>query len=162
MQNCNKNICDFKDNDKDKEMQERYEDTKLSENGITNILASLNIESFGICENFGERDDDYDIENYANKGNENPCSLTIDNEQVTSNQTIQQKEKIHSSTLLGSNMQLMKKVDEKSIGTTKQLNITDQDNAFIKMGLNVLDKNLSKDKQLQILQSEYLKKDFFL
>ncbi|RLU26987.1 hypothetical protein DMN91_000786 [Ooceraea biroi] len=161
LQNYNEDNRDLHD---EKETQERCQDMKSSANDIEDIFASLNIGSFGLFENFEELSDD--MENCASTGNENrPCPpFTTDNTQViTCIEAVQEEGKIRDSTLLGklhaSDKKPMKAFEAKSTGTAKQSNAAGQDNTFIKMGLNVLNRSLSTGRQSQILQSEYLKKD---
>lgn len=146
---------------------EYFQDIKSSATDVANILASHNIGSYELYENFENRDDTYDLEDYTNERNKNfSCSNIATN--TAQNDMIQADKRMCDSTFL-ENTESYKndirpmQVNANSIGISRQLNLAScQDNAFIKMGLNVLEKNLSKDKLSQILQSEYLKKNLSL
>lgn len=168
LQNYSDNIYESRDIEEKKE--ERFQDIKSSASSIADILASHNIESHGLFENF-EKHDDNDSEDYISDRDTNfPYSNIATNTttQVTCIDTIQDDKRIHDNisfekTKLYKNDIRPTKVDMKSIGISKRSNLANySDNAFIQMGLNVLEKNLSRDKLSQILQSEYLKKNLSL
>lgn len=162
LQNYSDNICKPRDIEEQKE-EECFQDIKSSASDIANILASHNIGSYGLYENFEKCDDTYDSEDYMNERDKNfSCSNIATNTMQID--TIQGSKKICDSTFLEDTESYKNDIRPiKSIGTSKQSNLGScQDNAFIKIGLNVLEKNLSKDKLSQILQSEYLKKNLSL
>lgn len=162
LQNYSDNICKPRDIEEQKE-EECFQDIKSSASNIANILARHNIGSYGLYENFEKCDDTYDSEDYMSKKNENfSCSNIGTN--TTHIDTIQGSKKICDSTFLENTESYKNDIRPmKSIDISKQSNLAScQDNAFIKIGLNVLEKNLSKDKLSQILQSEYLKKNLSL
>ncbi|XP_029666405.1 uncharacterized protein LOC115237474 isoform X1 [Formica exsecta] len=167
LQNYSNNIYKPRDIE-EKKGEEHFQDITSSAKDIANILASHNIKSHGLYENVENYDDAYDSEDCMSERDKNfPCSnIATNTTQVTFVDKIQDSKTICDNTFLENteykNTQPIK-VDVKSIGTSKQSNLTSyQDNAFIKMGLNVLEKNLSEDKLSQILQSEYLKKNLSL
>jgi len=143
-----------------KETQEQ--DMKSSAKDIADILTGLNIESVELYENFEQFDDNYDMKNRISKENENCLSIVNGSARVTrSIETIQEEGKAYGDTKSLRNM----KSQASDTQPTKLVKSTDtsrsnaRDNAFIKMGLDVLNRSLSKDKRKQILHSEYLKKD---
>lgn len=151
----------------EKKEEKDFQDIKSSASDIANILASHNIKSHGLYENFEKYDDAYDSEDCMSERDKNFSSnIATSTTQVTFGDTIQDAKRICDNTFLKNTEHKNTrpiKVDVKSIGTSKQSNLANyQDNAFIKMGLNVSEKNLSKDKLSQILQSEYLKKNLSL
>jgi len=156
------NIRDLHDIKK-KEMPEHYQDMRSSANDIADILADLNIGSIELHENFEQLDDDnYDGKNRTSKENEDCLPIVNGSAQITrSIETVPEEGKTHRDTkslgkLQANDTQLMKLINVKSTDTGRA---NARDNAFIKMGLDVLNKSLSKDKRSQILHSEYLKKD---
>lgn len=169
LQNYSDNIHKPRDIE-EKKGEERFQDIKSSASDIANILASHNIGSYGLYENFEKRDDAYDSEDCTSERDKNfPCSnIATNTTQVTCVDTIQDDKRIRDNTFLENTESYRNdirptKVDVKSIGTSRRSNLAScSDNAFIKMGLNVLEKNLSRDKLSQILQSEYLKKNLSL
>lgn len=161
LQNYSDNINKTRDIG-EKKGEEYFQDIKSSATDIANILASHNIESYELYENFEKRDDTYDLEDYTNEGNKNFSSSSIATNTIQADKRICDSAFLENTESYKNDIRPMK-VDAKSIGTSRQLNLAScQDNAFIKMGLNVLEKNLSKDKLSQILQSEYLKKNLCL
>ncbi|KMQ93516.1 math and lrr domain-containing protein [Lasius niger] len=169
LQNYSDNIHKPRDIE-EKKGEERFQDIKSSASDIADILASHNIGSYGLYENFENRDDAYDSEDCTSERDKNfPCSnIATNTTQVTCVDTIQDDKRIRDNTFLENTESYRNdirptKVDVKSIGTSRRSNLAScSDNAFIKMGLNVLEKNLSRDKLSQILQSEYLKKNLSL
>jgi len=145
------------------EEEERCQDVKPSASDIADILASHNIGSQVLYENFEKHSDD--SEDYASENDANrSCSNTANNVmQMTPDDSIQEnriRDMSLENTGLYNDTQLTKAVDARFFDIQKQASVTNcQDNAFIKMGLN---KNLSRDTLSQILQSEYLKKDLSL
>ncbi|XP_029163200.1 uncharacterized protein LOC114934668 [Nylanderia fulva] len=166
LQNYSDNI--YKSRNIEEKKEERYEDIKSSASNIADILASHNIESHGLFENFEKYD--YDSDDSINEGDKNfSCSNIATNttEEVTCVDTIQDDKRIRDNTFLENtdsykNDTRPTNVDMKSIGISRSNLANHSDNAFIKMGFNILEKNLSRDKLSQILQSEYLKKNFSL
>lgn len=164
LQNYGDNIHKSRDIEEKKE-----EDIKSSASNIADILASHNIESHGLFGNFEKHDDNDSEDCISERDTDFPCSNIATNiTQVTCVDTIQDDKRIHDNTFL-ENTELYKndirptKVDVKSISISRPSNLANySDNAFIKMGLNVVEKNLSRDKLSQILQSEYLKKNLSL
>ncbi|XP_011692959.1 PREDICTED: uncharacterized protein LOC105453011 isoform X2 [Wasmannia auropunctata] len=153
--------------------EEEYpRDVKPSASDIADILASHNIGSHVLYENFERHSDDYDsTEDYTSENDaERFCSNTVTNAtQATSVDISQENRRIRDDTSFENYTGLRDKshdarstkaVDARSLGTRRQSSVTNcQDNAFIEMGLN---KNLSRDTLSQILQSEYLRKDLSL
>lgn len=161
LQNYSGNI---KSHDIEEKKEEYFQDIKSTASDIANILASHNIKSQELYENFEKYD--YDSEDCMSDSDKNfPSNFATSTTQVTFVDTNQDSQRICDNTFLKNtepkNTRPIK-VDVKSIGTSKQSNLASyQDNAFIKMGLNV-SKNLPEDKLSQILQSEYLKKNLSL
>ncbi|EFN84642.1 hypothetical protein EAI_03426 [Harpegnathos saltator] len=132
----------------DVEADERLRDAKVASD-IAGTLASLDIGSpcfYGKCENTcgdTERSAREDIE-------ENRCSDTSADVVGRSKDTFSPE----------NNLEL---VDAKLAGTWKQSNATAcEDHAFIKTGLDILNKSVLTNKLSQILRSEYLRKDLLL
>lgn len=162
LQNYSDNIYKSRDIEEQKG-EECFQDIKSSASDIANILANYNIESYGPYENFEKCDDIYDSEDYMSERDKTfSCSNIATNTMQID--TIQNSKRICDSTFLENTESYKNDIRPmKSIGTLKQSNLAScQDNALIKMGLNVLEKSLSKDKLSQILQSEYLKKNLSL
>jgi len=159
MQNS-ENIRDL--HDIKKKPQEHYQDMKSSAKDIADILAGLNIGSVELYENFEQFDENYDMKNRTSKENENCLPIVNNSAQVTrSTETIQEEGKAYSDAKSLGNTKLQAN-DTQSIKLVKSTDTrrsNARDNAFIKMGLDVLNRSLSKDKRSQILHSEYLKKD---
>lgn len=164
LQNCTENSRDLPDDVEEKT-------TEPSADDIADILASYNIRSLGLYENFEGLADDYDTVDYcAGKGKENrSCSPIADSAQViTSIGNAGEEGGIHAdrilrgSTKLHPNDRRMKAVDARSTGTMTRSDDADDDISFGKMEMNILNKGLSREKQSQVLQSRYLKKDLCL
>lgn len=162
LQHYSDNICESS------EEEERSRDVKPSASDIADILASHNIGSHVLYENFEKRSDGCDSDDYMNENDEDRSySNTATNvTQVTPVDTVENR-KIRDNisfknTGLHNDTRLTKAIDAGLFDCENRRQssvINCQGNAFIKMGLN---EDLSRDTLLQILQSEYLRKDLSL
>lgn len=115
--------------------EERARDIGPSANDIADMLANLNFGSRELHDDFLER--------------------------TTSTDTIRQDRIVSDNMSVGDSSSEL--VDAKSAGASKQSSATScEGDAFIKIGLNVLNKSVPTDKLSQMLQSEYLRKDMLL
>lgn len=141
------------------EEEERSRDVKPSASDIADILESYNMGSNVLYENFEKYSDSYDSDDYMNENNEDHSNVT----QVTSVNTVENRKVRDNISLenigLCDDTRLTKAIDTRLFNHDNRRQSNCQDNAFINMGLN---KDLSKETLLQILQSEYLKKDLSL
>lgn len=141
------------------EEEERSRDVTPSANVIADVLASHNIGSHVWYENFEERSDGYDSDDYTSENDEDRSysNTTLD--------AIREIRKTRSSTScentgLYNDTRSTKAIDARPFDTRRSSNVTNcQSNTFVQMGLS---KKLSRDMLSQILQSEYLKKDLSL
>lgn len=168
MQKYNENINKSRDIEKEK-AEKQLQTLETSTNDIANILDDLNISSLGLYDNFrNHKNDTLDMKYCADEGDEKYPFLNAATSTAEVISTNIMEEKVHNNTLtknteLEKDIEFMKTIDAKSFGTSSQSDIaTSEDNTFIKIGLDILNKNLSRDKLSQILQSKYLRKDLSL
>lgn len=157
--NCE--VCKLPDIEEN-ETRKWVKNVKSSTIDIADMLTSLNIGSFELHDDLEKRNDACvgTQENTREDDKEHHCSNTaIDTARRTPvdtvrNQTVSENTSVENS---------LKFVDAKPAGTSKQSNATScEDDAFIKIRLNVPDKSAARDKLSQMLQSEYLKKNLLL
>lgn len=160
LQNCIDEVRKLPNIEEDK-AEERLRDIKPLANDIANILTSLDIGSFEFYEDLEKRDHICgDTQESAREDSEEP-NIATNITQIMPVDTIRRNQIVNENASPENNSEF---INAKTAGTSKQSNTTDcEDNfAFIKIGLNVQNKNVPKDKLSQILQSEYLRKDLFL
>ncbi|XP_032691239.1 uncharacterized protein LOC116853952 [Odontomachus brunneus] len=135
--------------------EERPRDVEPSANDIADMLASLNIGSRGLHDDFflEKRDDaGVDTEESAREDRWNAAQTTFAD-------TIRQDRIVNDDKSVEDSSSEL--VDARS--ALKQSSATScEGDAFIKIGLNVLNKSVPGDKLSQMLQSEYLRKDLLL